>query len=39
MRGQVFVDTEVDYLAWLSEQTTFAALAQPTRLGAVEPVQ
>jgi len=39
MRGQVFVDTEVDYTAWLGEQATFASLAQPTRLGAAEPVQ
>ena len=39
MRGSVFVDTEVDYLAWLGEQATFASLAQPTRVGAAEPVQ
>ena len=38
MRGSVFVDTEVDYLAWLGEQSTFASLAQPTRVGAAEPV-
>ena len=39
MRGSVFVDTEVDYQAWLGEQATFASLAQPTRVGAAEPVQ
>ena len=39
MRGSVFVDAEADYLAWLGEQATFAALAQPTRVGAAEPVQ
>jgi cytochrome c oxidase subunit 2 len=37
MRGNVMVDREEDYLAWLSQQSTFAELAQPTRLGAAEP--
>jgi cytochrome c oxidase subunit 2 len=37
MRGYVQIDSEADYLAWLTEQTTFAELARPTRLGAVEP--
>jgi cytochrome c oxidase subunit 2 len=37
MRGVVMVDAEADYQAWLGQQSTFAALAQPTRLGAVEP--
>jgi cytochrome c oxidase subunit 2 len=39
MRGYVQVDSEEDYQAWLSEQSTFAALSQPTRLGAAEPVR
>jgi cytochrome c oxidase subunit 2 len=38
MRGYVQIDSEADYLAWLTEQTTFAELARPTRLGAVEPM-
>jgi cytochrome c oxidase subunit 2 len=37
MRGAVIVDAEADYQAWLGQQSTFAALAPPTRLGAVEP--
>ena len=28
-----------DYQAWLGEQSTFAELAQPTRLGAAEPMR
>jgi cytochrome c oxidase subunit 2 len=37
MRGVVMVDAEADYQAWLGQQSTFAALSQPTRLGAVAP--
>jgi cytochrome c oxidase subunit II len=37
MRGIVRVQSEADYQAWLGEQTTFAELARPTRLGAVAP--
>ena len=37
MRGIVQVDSEADYQAWLGEQSTFAELAPPTRLGAAEP--
>ena len=36
MRGYVYVDSEADYQAWLGEQTTFAELASPTRLGSVD---
>ena len=39
MRGVVHVDSEADYQAWLGEQSTFAALSQPTRLGAAEPMR
>ena len=39
MRGNVLVDSEADYQAWLGEQSTFAELAQPTRLGAAEPAE
>ena len=39
MRGAVYIDSEADYLAWLGEQSTFAALSQPTRLGAAEPMR
>ena len=39
MRGYVHIDSEADYLAWLGEQSTFAALSQPTRLGAAEPIR
>ena len=39
MRGTVFIDTETDYQAWLSEQMTFAELSRPTRLGMAEPVR
>ena len=38
MRGFVRVDSEQDYLAWLGEQSTFAQLSHPTRLGAAEPM-
>ena len=31
------VDSAEDYQAWLGEQSTFAELAPPTRLGAAEP--
>jgi len=31
------VDTEEDYQAWLQEQTTFAALSTPTKLGLAQP--
>lgn len=36
MRGNVVVDAEADYQAWLGEQSTFAELAPPTRVGAAE---
>jgi len=39
MRGNVQIDSEADYQAWLGEQSTFAALSQPTRLGAAEPMR
>jgi cytochrome c oxidase subunit 2 len=39
MRGTVHVDSQEDYLAWLSEQSTFAELSQPTRLGAAQPMR
>jgi cytochrome c oxidase subunit 2 len=39
MRGSVHIDSEEDYQAWLSQQSTFAALSRPTRLGAAEPVR
>jgi cytochrome c oxidase subunit 2 len=39
MRGNVIIDTEADYQAWLGEQSTFAALSQPTRLGLAEPMR
>ena len=39
MRGSVTIDTEADYQAWLREQSTFASLSQPTRLGAVGPMR
>jgi cytochrome c oxidase subunit 2 len=39
MRGYVQVDSEADFQAWLGAQSTFAALAQPTRLGAAEPMR
>ena len=39
MRGSVYIDSEADYQAWLGEQSTFAALSQPTRLGAAEPMR
>jgi cytochrome c oxidase subunit 2 len=38
MRGNVLVDSEADYHAWLSGQSTFAELTRPTRLGAAEPM-
>ena len=39
MRGAVLVDSEADYLAWLGQQSTFAMLSQPTRVGAAEPLE
>ena len=39
MRGYVYVDSAEDYEAWLAEQSTFAELARPTRLGAADPVK
>ena len=39
MRGFVIIDDEAAYQAWLSEQTTFAALARPTRVGAADPMK
>jgi cytochrome c oxidase subunit 2 len=36
MRGYVQIDSEADYQAWLSEQSTFAMLSRPTRLGAAD---
>lgn len=37
MRGNLRVDAQADYESWLSKQSTFAQLAQPTRLGAADP--
>ena len=40
MRGVVNIDSEAELaLAWLGQQSTFAALSQPTRLGAAEPMK
>ncbi|MDQ6435233.1 cytochrome c oxidase subunit II [Mesorhizobium sp. LHD-90] len=39
MRGVVAVDTEQDYQAWLQEQSTFAQLTAPEKVGAAEMVQ
>lgn len=39
MRGAVHIDSAEDYLAWLGEQPTFAAMSAPTQLGAAEAVQ
>jgi cytochrome c oxidase subunit 2 len=39
MRGYVVVDDEAAYQAWLAEQSTFAALAPPTELGAADPME
>jgi cytochrome c oxidase subunit II len=38
MRGSVNIDSDADYQAWLSEQSTFASLSRPMRLGAADPV-
>lgn len=37
MRGVVAVDSEQDYQAWLQEQSTFAQLSAPEKVGALEP--
>lgn len=37
MRGIVAVDSEQDYQAWLQEQSTFAQLSAPEKVGALEP--
>jgi cytochrome c oxidase subunit 2 len=39
MRGYVYVDSEDDYQAWLGEQSTFASVSEPTRLGAADPMR
>ena len=39
MRGIVMVDTAEDYQAWLQEQSTFAQLSAPEKVGAAEPMQ
>ncbi|HEY5816947.1 MAG TPA: cytochrome c oxidase subunit II [Mesorhizobium sp.] len=39
MRGIVMVDTDADYQAWLQEQSTFAQLSAPEKVGAAEPVR
>jgi cytochrome c oxidase subunit 2 len=39
MRGIVMVDTAEDYQAWLQEQSTFAQLSAPEKVGAAEPIQ
>ena len=36
MQGNVVVDTEQDYSAWLGEQQTFAQLTAPQQTGAAE---
>ncbi|HWK68283.1 MAG TPA: cytochrome c oxidase subunit II [Rhizobiaceae bacterium] len=36
MRGIVAVDSEEDYQAWLQEQSTFARLSAPDKIGAAE---
>jgi cytochrome c oxidase subunit 2 len=36
MRGAVRIDTPEDYVAWLAQQSTFAQLSAPTRVGAAE---
>lgn len=36
MRGIVMIDTNEDYLAWLAEQSTFAQLSSPQKVGALE---
>lgn len=37
MRGVVAVDSEQDYQAWLQEQSTFAQLSTPEKVGALAP--
>lgn len=37
MRGVVAVDSERDYQVWLQEQSTFAQLSAPEKVGALEP--
>lgn len=39
MRGYVYVDSAEDYQAWLDEQSTFADLAPPTRVGSASPMR
>lgn len=36
MRGEVVVQEEEDYAAWLAAQTTFAEMSAPTQLGSAE---
>lgn len=35
MRGTVLVDSEQDYQTWLQQQSTFAQLSQPAKVGAL----
>ncbi|WP_274628663.1 cytochrome c oxidase subunit II [Arvimicrobium flavum] len=39
MRGVVAVDNDEDYQAWLQEQSTFAQLFSPDKVGAAEPAR
>jgi cytochrome c oxidase subunit II len=39
MRGYVQVVEQDEYQAWLEQQTTFAEMSRPTRLGATEQAQ
>lgn len=39
MRGIVIIESEEEYETWLQDQSTFAQLSTPTRLGMVEPVK
>ncbi|PZQ47530.1 MAG: cytochrome-c oxidase [Rhodovulum sulfidophilum] len=39
MRGGLTVEAQADYDAWLGEQSTYAELARPTRLGSAEPAR
>jgi len=36
MHGEVMVDTEQDYLAWLGQQQTFAQLSAPQQTGSAD---
>ncbi|MGO4838540.1 cytochrome c oxidase subunit II, partial [Rhizobiaceae sp. 2RAB30] len=37
MRGAVTVDTQENYQAWLQQQSTFAQLSAPEKVGALTP--